>query len=412
MAAMVRKQPRKLSRSDAHGSGLRECFLTPYGCPKGAKKLPASDLKQRRAERRARAERIAAASAMSAAKQRKASTPEKPKPRPHRLPPAFARLSDSAAKRRAAAAPKNGAAKRPPSAKGPKASPREAPKNGAAKRASGKANGKAPPVAAAEGRRRAAAKPRRAEAPALEFGEFASALRWIATASELELRDLFDHKPELRRSVDVLWRECKASTREGPGFDASALEMADDLLGGGFHGDEAGDAAVYLGGAQRDDATQDTQRSFGDEAGLDDSGGELFEPRDDDPREDAARDDDDFRADDAFRASAAADALLDDDGLEDATRDLIAQGAELLDSTRDLLEEPARDGGFDDTFGGGGAFDDGVLDGRGALDDLGDLGSVVGGSTGGADDLDDPFLSPEADEEEDDLDDLLRKVNA
>ena len=84
-----------------------------------------------------------------------------------------------------------------------------------------------------------------------------------------------------------------------------------------------------------------------------------------------------------------------------------------MDSTRDLLEEPARDGGFDDAFGGGGAFDDGVLDGRGALDDLGDLGSQVGGSTGGADDdLDDPFLSPEADEEEDDLDDLLRKVNA
>ena len=76
MAAMVRKQPRKVSRSDAHGSGLRECFLTPYGCPKGAKKLPASDLKQRRAERRARAERVAAASASAAAKQRMASTPE------------------------------------------------------------------------------------------------------------------------------------------------------------------------------------------------------------------------------------------------------------------------------------------------------------------------------------------------
>ncbi|KAK7233403.1 hypothetical protein SO694_00105033 [Aureococcus anophagefferens] len=309
------------------------------------------------------------------------------------------------AKRRARAAPKNGAAKRPPSAKGPKPSPREAPKNGAVKRASGKTtNGKAPPAATEGGAARA--KPRRAEAPALEFGEFASALRWIATASELELRDLFDHKPELRRSVDVLWRECKASTREGPGFDASALEMADDLLGGGFHGDEAGDAAVYLGGAGRDDATQDTQQSFGDEAGLDDSGGELFEPRDDDPRDAAARDDDD----DDFRASAAADALLDDDGLEDATRDLIAQGTELLDSTRDLLEEPARDGGFDDTFGGGGAFEDGVLDGHGVLDDLGDLGGSAGG--GADDDLDDPFLSPEADEEEDDLDDLLRKVNA
>ncbi|KAH8060361.1 hypothetical protein JL721_9121 [Aureococcus anophagefferens] len=197
----------------------------------------------------------------------------------------------------------------------------------------------------------------------------------------------------------------QASAR-GPGFDASALEMADDLLGGGFHGDEAGDAAVYLGGAGRDDATQDTQQSFGDEAGLDDSGGELFEPRDDDPRDAAARDDDD----DDFRASAAADALLDDDGLEDATRDLIAQGTELLDSTRDLLEEPARDGGFDDTFGGGGAFEDGVLDGHGVLDDLGDLGGSAGG--GADDDLDDPFLSPEADEEEDDLDDLLRKVNA
>ncbi|KAH8073792.1 hypothetical protein JL720_10863 [Aureococcus anophagefferens] len=343
MAAMVRKQPRKVSRSDAHGSGLRECFLTPYGCPKGAKKLPAA-----------------------AAKQRKASTPEKPKPRPHRLP-RRSRLSDFGDERRARrrrTARRSG--RRAPGPEAVAARGAEERRGEAGFREDDERQG-----AAGVDRGGAGGAARRAEAPALEFGEFASALRWIATASELELRDLFDHKPELRRSVDVLWRECKASTREGPGFDASALEMADDLLGGGFHGDEAGDAAVYLGGAGRDDATQDTQQSFGDEAGLDDSGGELFEPRDDDPRDAAARDDDD----DDFRASAAADALLDDDGLEDATRDLIAQGTELLDSTRDLLEEPARDGGFDDTFGGGGAFDDG------------------------------------ADEEEDDLDDL-RKVNA